>query len=249
MALEKVNKDVNEPVEKKVVERKEEKVTDISAPSISLEQVRELLAEQAKQFEKKIEDLKTNAPTNKDINGTVATSVDDYMDEPATFFVFATAYSIFGDKVRGIETTPPNGQIKFSNVLRTRQRTSNGEKIISISSHVTNSRAVAEWLRNCSAFGYEIFEDMNTVKNIDAAWAQQLVASSNIVNNFSDHAVISRCKQEGIPISTDLTDLRRKLTTLIAKQNEQQHKDLLEKKLRAANIEENRIVTNGTVNI
>lgn len=249
MAIEKVQDVKEEP--KKVAQRTEEvkpvaEKKDVSAPGLTLDDVRKLLAEQQAEFDKKLAAIKSKS---KEESVEEIDALDDYMDEPATFFVFSTSYAIFGDKKRGKEMLPPNGKIKFTNVIRTRTRTNNGEKIISVSSHVTHSKSTAEWIRNCSAFGYEIFEDMNTVKSIDAAWAQQLVQSSNIVNNFSDHAVISRCKQEGIPISSDLNDLRRKLTTVIAKQNEEQKSRLLSRKLEAANIQENRIVEEGQVKI
>jgi hypothetical protein len=247
MPIEKVQDAQEEPI--KVVERTETKKpvakTDISSPSISMEEVYKLLEEQNARFEERIKSItetKAAAPTD-----STDELLNDYMDEPATFFVFATQYSILGDKVRGVETTPPHGKIKFSNVLRTRTRTSNGEKIISVASHVTNSKSTAEWLRKCSAFGYEIFEDMNTVQNIDAVWAQRLVQSSNVVNNFSDHAVISRCKLEGIPISTDIPELRRTLTTMIAKKNDEQYKELLNKKLKNSKIEDNRIIVPSAI--
>jgi len=249
MAIEKVQDAQEEPT--KVVERTEVKTPtakkDISSPSISMEEVYKLLEEQNERWEERLKQVTTSTKKSSDESLSGEELLGDYMDEPATFFVFATQYSILGDKVRGVETTPPHGKIKFTNVLRSRTRTSNGEKIISVSSHVTNSKSTAEWLRNCSAFGYEIFEDMNTVQNIDAAWAQRLVASSNVVNNFSDHAVISRCKLEGIPISTDLTELRKTLTTVIAKKNEEQHQLLLNKKLKNSKIEDNRIIVPSAI--
>jgi len=251
MAIEKVQDAQEEPT--KVVERTEVKTPtakkDISSPSISMEEVYKLLEEQNARWEERLKQVTTTAPVSRTSGEPLSEKelFDDYMDEPATFFVFASQYSIFGDKIRGVETVPPHGKIKFSNVLRSRTRTSNGEKIISVASHVTNSKSTAEWLRKCSAFGYEIFEDMNTVQNIDAAWAQRLVQSSNIVNNFSDHAVISRCKLEGIPISTDVTELRKTLTTVIAKKNEEQHQELLNKKLRNSKIEDNRIIVPSAI--
>ena len=238
MALKRVNEDANEP---KVEERKEEvKVTDISVPSISFEDVKKLLAEQEAKFEERLKKLQApKKETLEDLTDEeyIASLEDDWLDEPATFFVFASSYGLYGDKVRGKFTKPPHGPIKFKNVYRTRQRNSNGEKIISVSSVVLRSKAQAEYIRSCSAFGFEIFEDMNAVKSIDAAWAQKLVESSNVVSNFSDAAVIARCKQEGLPISQDIVGLRRELTTLLAKKNEEQHKFLLENKLRKANID------------
>lgn len=237
MALKKVE-DANEP---KVVERTEEiKVTDISTPSISFDDVKKLLAEQEAKFEARIKKLQSKKEdTLEDLNDEdyIDSLQDDWLEEPATFFVFASSYGLYGDKVRGKFTKPPHGAIKFKNVYRTRQRNSNGEKIISVSSAIITSKAQADYIRSCSAFGFEIFEDMNSVKSIDAAWAQKLVESSNVVSNFSDAAVVARCKQEGLPISQDIIGLRRELTTLIAKKNEEQHKFLLENKLRKATVD------------
>lgn len=249
MALEQIKDAQEEP--KKVVERTEKKAevktepAVISTPTISLEDVQKLLAEQNAKFEAKLKEVTTQAKVDSK-QALIDEEQDDYMDDPATFFVFASSYSILGDKIRGKETIPPNGKIRFTNVLRTRTRGgNNGDKIISVSSHVTHSKTTAEWLRNCTAFGLEIFEDMNTVHSVDADWAQRLVAANSIVQNFSDHAVLSRCKQEGIPISTDLHNLRRELTTVIAKKNEDQYKLALKKRLEKANIEDDRIVTNA----
>jgi hypothetical protein len=249
MAIEKVQDAQEEP--KKVVERTEKKsqvITEsakVETPTISMEEVHKLLEQQKAEFQAQLKEIK--AATSVDSKqALINEEQEDYMDDPATFFVFASSYSILGDKIRGKETLPPNGKIRFTNVLRTRTRGgNNGDKIISISSHVTNSKATAEWLRNCTAFGLEIFEDMNTVHSVDADWAQRLVAANSVVQNFSDHAVLSRCRQEGIPISTDLQNLRRELTTVIAKKNEDQYKHALKKRLEKANIEEDRIVTNA----
>jgi hypothetical protein len=246
MALKRVNEDVNEPqVSQRKEEVKETQVerVDISQPTISLAEVQKLLADQEKRWEERLNKLKTTADViNESVNDEeyINNLSNDWMEEPATFFVFSSTYGLYGDKVKGKFTAPPHGAIKFSNVIRTRQRTSNGEKIISVSSCKVHSKATAEYIRSCSAFGFEIFEDMDSIKNIDATWAQKLVESSNVVSNFSDQAVIARCKQEGIQMSTDITGLRRELTTLLAKRNAEQHRNLVEAKLRNANVDENK---------
>ena len=162
----------------------------------------------------------------------IADLTDDWMDNPVVFFAFSINFSIHGDKKMGVESSPPQGAIKFNPIVRTKKQGRRGEEVISVSSVKVQSKSVAEYLRNHSQFGIAFFEDMESVLNINSSWAQKLVEANTFIHRMSDQKVIARCKQEMIPIGTDITKMRKALVEKVAEKSMKHQESVINDKIK-----------------
>jgi len=160
---------------------------------------------------------KTSQVSSKTSGGAyVDNLIDDYVEEPVIFFGFTCGLGIWGDKVMGKETLPPNGPIQFKLIVRSKRFTHKGVQVVSVSHFASHSKREIEYLRNHSKFGIQFFENKEDVKSMDYNLATKLAESSNIVNSLSDIQMIARCKSEGINISNDPKLMRMELTKRLA---------------------------------
>ena len=191
--------------------------------SMTFEQLKSLLEEQEKkltaQFESRLQSVKSETLAHKEVKGEVQRGedlLDDYMDVPATFFSYISRYGIYGDLRRGKESTPPNGGIKFSPLIRNVRKEGRGVTVVSICSAKTHSRAEADWLRSSPLFGITFYETVDGAVNVNAEKAQILVNASQTVGKYSDMEVINQSKQYQLAILSDIDLMRRNLTEHIA---------------------------------
>jgi hypothetical protein len=149
----------------------------------------------------------------------VADLEDDWLDSPVVFFAYSFNFSIHGDNARGKQTTPPHGALKFKPIIRSKRQGVKGVEVISVSSIKVNSKAVVAYMRNHSYFGISFFESLEDVLTLDTSWAQRLIEANQSIQRFSDQQVISRSRQEGLAIGTDIVQMRKDLIATIAQKS------------------------------
>lgn len=213
-----------------------------SEPVMTVSAVEEMLKNQEERWSQrlnKVTDLFKSGKGNE-VNdySYVADLEEDWLDTPAVFFAYSINYSIHGDKKRGVESKPPQGAVRFKPIVRQKRKGRKGEEVISVSSVKVHSKAVADYLRNHSQFGIAFFEDMDAVLNLNTGWAQKLIEANSSINRLSDQQIIARCKQEGLPVTTDVIMMRKSLVEKIAERSIAQQDQMLYGKLRKAVIDQ-----------
>ena len=77
----------------------------------------------------------------------------------------------------------------------------------------------------------------NSVLNIDSGWAQRLIEANQSIQRLSDQQVISRCRQEELPIGTDVVKMRKSLVAKVAEKSIKHQEEMRNGKLKRANID------------
>jgi hypothetical protein len=222
------------------------KVKDVTntpeEPTMSVSTVEEMLKRQEERWTNRFNSLTEKFKFNKSKaeieEGAeyIDDLEDDWLEVPVVFFAYSFEFSIHGDKKMGKESAPPHGVVKFKPVIRTKRQGRRGEEVISVSSVKIQSKAVAEYLRNHSQFGIAFFENMDSVLNMNTDWAQRLIEANQSIQRLSDQQIISRCRQEGITIGTDISKMRKTLVEKIAKKSIKHQEDMIYGKLKKSNI-------------
>lgn len=230
-----------------VVEKKEEAVP----VSIVEKMMRELEEKLLNKFSSQINKLKT-AEAQKTLDADldyVQNLQDDWLEQPVVFFAFSMNFSIHGDKKRGVETTPPNGPIKFKPLVRTKRKRNRDVQVISVSSIKVNSAAEVEYLRNHSQYGIAFFENMTSAMAVDSTWAQKMMEAQQSISRLSDMQVIARIQQEGLSVTNSPEAMRRQLVELTAERAKAQQDKLLYGSLKQSSLERgtNRVITEKTI--
>jgi len=163
--------------------------------------------------------------------------MDDFMEEPATFFSYHAYYSVFGDKKYGREVgTPYDTPIRF--VLRSTKRMHDDSKFaqstLCICVATIQSKKECEFLRKHTLYGADFYEEIQGVANIDVTIASKYGEVSSMISGWSQHQVLNRAKIENIEIGTDIEEVKKKLVHKLAfaelerikKQRENNAKDL-----------------------
>lgn len=233
--------------EQVVVEKKEEAVP----VSIVEKMMRELEEKLLNKFSSQINKLKT-AEAQKELDADldyVQNLQDDWLEQPVVFFAFSMNFSIHGDKKRGVETTPPNGPIKFKPLVRTKRKRNRDVQVISVSSIKVNSAAEVEYLRNHSQYGIAFFENMTSAMAVDSTWAQKMMEAQQSISRLSDMQVIARIQQEGLSVTNSPEAMRRQLVELTAERAKAQQDKMLYGSLKQSSLERgtNRVITEKTI--
>lgn len=233
--------------EQVVVEKKEEALP----VSIVEKMMRELEEKLLNKFSSQINKLKT-AEAQKGLDADldyVQNLQDDWLEQPVVFFAFSMNFSIHGDKKRGVETTPPNGPIKFKPLVRTKRKRNRDVQVISVSSIKVNSAAEVEYLRNHSQYGIAFFENMTSAMAVDSTWAQKMMEAQQSISRLSDMQVIARIQQEGLSVTNSPEAMRRQLVELTAERAKAQQDKMLYGSLKQSSLERgtNRVITEKTI--
>jgi hypothetical protein len=260
MAVKKVEKDVTpkaeetvfqevnaEEVKKEetpVVEEKKEEVLPVSL-------VQKMMKELEDRFTNQINKIKTNV-AQKDIDADldyIQDLQDDWLEQPVVFFAFSLNFSIHGDKKRGIESTPPNGAIKFKPLVRTKRKRGRDVQVVSVSSVKIQSQSELDYLRNHSQYGIAFFENMTSAMAVDSTWAQKMMEAQQSISRLSDMQVIARIQQEGLSVSQSPEAMRRQLVELTAERAKAQQDRLLYGSLKGSVMDKNtgRVITEKTI--
>lgn len=239
-AVENTTEEEKEATEEVVIE--EEDITD-KEPVMTMTAVEEMLQRQEERWKTRLDSLTQKLKFGKakgeldEAADYVAELEDDWLDTPVVFFAYSFEFSIHGDKKMGKETKPPHGMVKFKPVIRAKRQGRKGEEIICVSSVKVQSRALAEYLKGHSQFGIAFFENMDAVLNMNTDWAQRLIEANSSIQRLSDQQVISRCRQEGVNIGTDIVAMRKALVQKIAEKSIKHQENMMYGKLKNAVIE------------
>lgn len=144
--------------------------------------------------------------------------MDDYLDIPTNFFTYSFSHTCLGDTRFGHSVETPYGRpIKFKPLWRYKKPGSGkyNDQVLSMSCITVRSKKEAEWIRNHTLFGIRYFENHKDAQ-VDSVFADNLVEQSNMLNAMSQFEVIERAKSEGITITPDIDDVRKRLTYQLA---------------------------------
>lgn len=200
---------VSEPNTQEVVPVKEDTIT------MTQEQLDQMMstmeAKITSRIEKKFAD-KVTAPNND------SEIVDDYMEEPITFFCYSHQHSVHGYMLRGKEVLPPNGVIRFRHGAKYRKSIIGTSEYRDVQLCVANirSRKEAEYLRKSPEFGITIHENINGGDNIKLFMADYLTKHQRVVSAMNHHAVIQRAQTMGVPVTDNIDDVRRAIIFKLA---------------------------------
>jgi len=219
-----------------------EDITD-EEPVMTVSAVEEMLERQEKKWSDRLDSITQKFKFGKskdemdDGAAYIADLEDDWLESPVVFFAYSFEFSIHGDKKMGKASTPPQGVVKFKPVIRTKRSRGKSEEVISVSSVKVHSKALVEYLRNHSQFGIAFFENMDSVLNMNTDWAQRLIEANSAIQRLSDQQIIARCRQEDIPIGTDISKMRKALVEKQAFKSIKNQENLMYGKLQKASIE------------
>lgn len=237
--------------EESIVVVKSQEANPTTEHLMSREEVEALLRKQREDFAaemdarmKKLLDENSKAVRKSEIaienKSFTAQLLDDYLEVPVVFFAYSSDFFIGGDFRNGREILPPSrdekvegktGIIRFEQVVRQIRRTERSSaKVICISAYKCHSKAEAEFLENHSLFGVRFFKEMDTTKTIDSKWATKLTEANNALAKLDDHGIIQKCADYGIPRSTNVQEMRRKLINMMAQSLIAQEEKLMTEK-------------------
>lgn len=171
------------------------------------------------------ENLKELIHTLRDKDGTKGylkydyeVDVNDYMDTEKLFFAYNFTYFIFGDVRYGQQVgTPYKRPLEFKPLYRYNKGGKGSGDIVSISVARVRSKKEYEFLTNHSLFNIRFFETQGEASEIDKTAADRLAAISGQFTKMTEFEIISRAKQENIPMDTDVNKLKRNLIFKLAK--------------------------------
>lgn len=144
--------------------------------------------------------------------------MDDHMDEVITFCAPFTGYAIADDKRKGhLILLPYNMDCIFFEFQGTRrQQEGKHIQLLSFSTYKTQSKKVAQWLREHTFFNTMFYESTKGAASFDVQRAMKLSRIMSFVSNFEMPQIINRCKDYQIPIGEDLDVMRSMLAMKMA---------------------------------
>jgi hypothetical protein len=160
--------------------------------------------------------------TTHTIPGTkteVEFDIEDYLDVPALFFCYKSAYTLFGDKRLGKVTGTPSGQpIRFTNTFRTKRygRNPREVEVYHVSTAKIHSKIEAEWLRNHTLFNIVFFERIGDATTVDVYLAEKMAEVNATVSVWNAYQVIEKAKVMNIPITNDIENMRKQILVKMA---------------------------------
>ena len=149
---------------------------------------------------------------------------DDYLDKSVIFFCYSHSHICMGDKRFGQSVkTPYDTPIRFKHLMRYKKPGTSryNDETITMSSISIRSKKEATWMKNHTLFGIKYFEDIQAAKDVSKTFSDKLVETSMHLNTMSEFEVIERAKSEGLEITTDIDDVRRRLVYKITEKQMQ----------------------------
>lgn len=145
--------------------------------------------------------------------------MDDFMESPATFFSYKFIYTIYDDYMYGAAIKTPYGRpIKFRPIYRYKKKglSVRDVKIVTVSMAKVHSKKEIFWLEKHSKFNVSFFKTTKDAERIDDMFADKLAEASTLVNGMHQANIIKRAQAEGMQISDDLEDVKRRLIMHLA---------------------------------
>jgi len=149
-------------------------------------------------------------------------NVDDYLEEPVMVYCYRFLHICIGDTRWGQPVkTPYNRPIRFKPLYRYQKPgvSRYDTEIVSMSCAILRSKKERDFIRNHTHFGICYFESPKETHNIERQLADKLVEMSNMLNSMSQFEVIERARMEGMKITNDVDDIKKRLTYLLAEQS------------------------------
>jgi hypothetical protein len=131
---------------------------------------------------------------------------DDYLKEGVVFCAPFTMYAIADDRRKGhVVRLPYNKESIFFKYQGTRKNVSGKQtSLASFSTYTSYSKKEAEWLRNHTMFNVMFYESSNQAISVDVVRAQKLARIMTSLAAFEMPSILSRCKENDVPIGTDI---------------------------------------------
>lgn len=218
------------------------KSSDSNEKLITLTEARlaELLEGVEKRIEKKYDSLIKGAPVQGNDMRELATIIgdamnqdsikryrsvdaaaidpDDFLQEPRMFYCRLNYYAIHGEKRMGHEVnTPYRRPLVFQNISGHVTGAGIGKKqTVQISACQITTKKELEWILKSPKLGIIIFENVEDGSDVDNALALELASAVTEVAALTDHQMIQRALNEGIPQSKDVDMMRSRLIRKMA---------------------------------
>lgn len=154
--------------------------------------------------------------------------------DAVTFCAPFLGYAIADDRRRGHRVLLPYNKqtILFVYQGESRRRTNSKEESLSVfSTYTSQSKKEVKWLREHTFFNTMFYESTAGSKSFDVIKAQKLSRIMTMVSNFELPALIARCKEYGVPISTDKDMMRPMLSMAMAEKELQSEQNVTQRRL------------------
>ena len=166
-------------------------------------------------------------------------SEGDYLETPVTFYHHRFRHCDFGyTDHKGNLVTPPGGEseerngkvihyVRFVEFLRSvvKDPSGPGHMHKCACRYITNSKKMAEYYRNHKDYNVTIYESAAAVDKVDASVADIMEVIASKMVGITNNDIIDKAKALSIPISADLTRLRKKVIEKMASDQVMQQVD------------------------
>lgn len=141
---------------------------------------------------------------------------EDYDNKGQIFFSYSVGYVIVDDVRNGHPVRTPFGNVIFFQYQASkRTRFGKYDEISTYCAYISHSKKEQAWLREHKYYGAKFFQNVHQAIQIDAYKASKIARAITWVDNLDQHALIKRCKENGVTIINDQRQLRLQLATKI----------------------------------
>jgi len=150
----------------------------------------------------------------------VVAEEDDYDPIGAKFFAHSHFRIIFGYKRNGKEVLPPYEPIKLNHAASwTKSQMGTREtRTVQICMVELHSKKEIEFMRNFPQYNQTVFETLNDAKDVDVFLTDYVNLITPEVVKMDQHQLVQRAQNMGIPVSTNVDDMKRQLIYKMAYQ-------------------------------
>jgi hypothetical protein len=142
---------------------------------------------------------------------------EDYDSQGTTFCAYSTGMVIVDDIRAGHPVqTPFKNKIIFDFQATKKYKNSDGrDEISTFCAYTSHSKMEIEWLRKHRFYGVLFFESAKEALSVDVKKAQKMMHTLGAISTLDQHAVISRCRENSIPVVDDLQKMKIMLASRI----------------------------------
>jgi hypothetical protein len=172
----------------------------------------------------------------------------DYDKEGVLFCAYGTGYPIVDDVRNGFPVSTPFHNVIYFQYAGTKRGTRNAdgyEELSTFCTYISHSKKEQEWLRQHRFFGLKFFESHVEALSANAEYAQRLVRYIDSLMSQDQDQVLKQCQSYGVPISTDMRNMRIMLAQKMAQAQGDQARKMSEARAQE-NLEEDLFLKSGT---
>lgn len=147
----------------------------------------------------------------------------DVLEKPKVYYTVGRRYIIRDDVRNGAAVKTPYGRkfdfggVDSGEVLRFKEGSGRFATNYYISTCRVYSKKEIEWLERHSLFNIKFFPKLDGAKGVDAMVSTYTTQAAGEINPLTPDKIINRARQEGIEITSDVTQMKRDLIFKIAK--------------------------------